>query len=230
MATLGSSARGETPQLRVLLWHLFGTGDSASQITLSRGAGDVKRAGFGLARCHGTVNSEKTVVLTDFKWFGEWRAMGIERYTSAGVRSCLLSHVGIAFAVQVGLAVSRLGSVVQATSTVVSRDGAAVVQTSPIPGFLRGGAQPCLQMGGPRAQVFSCTSPARTEPGGPGVPCLFPVVGNAAGLREGRRNTRSYGVLHCPSPSGLHLPFRLDEFSSLVSQRSVAVAGVTHCL
>lgn len=155
--------------------------------------------------------------------------MGKERCASAGARSCLLSHVGIAFAVQVGLAASRLGSVVQATSTVVSRDRAAVVQTSPIPGFLRGGALPCPQMGGPRAQVF-CTSPAGTEPSGAGVPCLFPAVGNAVGLQEGRRSTRSYGVLHCPSPSCLHLPFHLDEFSSLVSQRSVAIGGVIHCL
>lgn len=50
----------------------------------SCGAGDMKRGGFGLARCHGAVNSEKAVVLTDFKWLGERRAMVKERCASAG--------------------------------------------------------------------------------------------------------------------------------------------------
>jgi len=35
-------------------------------------------------RCHGAVNSEKAVVLTDFKWFGERRAMGEKRCTLVG--------------------------------------------------------------------------------------------------------------------------------------------------
>lgn len=66
-----------------MLWHSFGTGDVASQSTLARGAGDAKRAGFGLAGRHGAVSSEKAVALADFKWFGERRAMD-KKCTSAG--------------------------------------------------------------------------------------------------------------------------------------------------
>lgn len=72
------------------------------------------------------------------------------------------------------------GSAVQATSAAVSRDRAAGVLS-----FLHGGAQPCPWTEGPRAQVFSCASPAGSEPRGAGVPWLLLVVGNAAGLWEG---------------------------------------------
>lgn len=73
MATPRSSARGEPPLLRDLLWHSFGAGGSASQVSLSCGAGDAKRGGFGLACRHGAVNSERAVVLTDCKCFSGWR-------------------------------------------------------------------------------------------------------------------------------------------------------------
>lgn len=66
-----------------MLRRSFGTGDVASQSTLTRGAGDAKRAGFGLAGRHGAVSSEKAVVLTDFNRFGERRAMD-EKCASAG--------------------------------------------------------------------------------------------------------------------------------------------------
>lgn len=140
----------------------------------------MKRGGFGLARCHGAVNSEKAVVLTDFKWLGERRAMVKERCASAGAWSFWLLHVGMASAVQVVLAGSRL--VVHPTSAAVSRDQAAVVRVSSTPSFLCGGTQPCPRTGGPRAQVFCCTSPSGTELMGTGVPWLFPVAGNAARL------------------------------------------------
>lgn len=83
-------------------------------------------------------------------------------------------------------------------------------------------------MGSPGMQVL-CTSLAGLEPssaGSLGSSCWLEMQ---PGLGKGKRCTKSYRVLPCSFPLCFHHPFQLDEFSSLVSQRSVVIAGVTHC-
>lgn len=125
MAMLRSPAQGESPLLRDLLWHSFGAGGSASQVSLSRGAGDAKRGGFGLARRHGAVNSERAVVLTDCKCFAEQKQW---LRTGAWWQGLILLALTRRWA-SLGAALVSCRRVHRASrECVLSRDGVAVVR------------------------------------------------------------------------------------------------------
>lgn len=210
-----------------LLWHSLGAGGSASQVWLWRGAGDAKRGGFGLARRHGALNSERAVVLPGCKCFSEQRQW-LRRGHSGRAWSCSLVHVG-------GLDWEQAwhlagGSTEQAVS--VAWVGMELwLSGCHCPKVCGSGAQPCLY----GWEVQDCWFSAH-----PWLGWSWAMLGSLGsscwlemqpGFGKGKRCSRSYGVLRCSSLSCFHLLFSWmqSEFSSFVSQTSVVVAGVTHC-